>query len=118
MGGMSDADGEPARIGYELFRTRGFVVRQDWGRGVEVVSKIGGMEITVKLDEFQTRDLLIGLEAWRAGVGWDLPVAPVERGCSWARLPSDSVAGPHDAGHGDGDGGREGEPVLPADPTH
>lgn len=28
------------------------------------------------------------------------------------------VAGAHDAGEGDGDGGRQGEPVLPADPTH
>ena len=34
----------------------------------------------------------------------------------WLYTPS--VAGAHDAGHGDGDGGREGEPVGPADPTH
>lgn len=29
-----------------------------------------------------------------------------------------SVAGAHDAGEGDGDRGGQGEPVLPADPTH
>lgn len=28
------------------------------------------------------------------------------------------VAGAHDAGHGDGDGGREGEPVQPVGPGH
>lgn len=71
-------DGEPARIGYEVFRARHFVVRIGWDGGLEVETTWTGHGSTVvKLDEYQSRDLADSLGLWRQLR--PAPIGPRER---------------------------------------
>jgi hypothetical protein len=61
-----DQDRQPARVGPEVFRTYGLVVRPSWDPGaLEVVSTIGEMEIQRNLDPFEARDLVRALILWQ-----------------------------------------------------